>query len=109
MNSGYSVDDELLHLECKIKQAEAEGMPVDNFIKREIVLLQNSLDMFLKEMESKGRREDFDIAEIEIRQYAAMKQLAQKINHPCDIYDEKIKQVQIRVFGEEGYKQFFGG
>lgn len=98
------------YLEYKIKQAQEHNEPIDNYILHEISWLQQQLDIFLKKSKQEGKdiETDFDIAEIEIRQYAAMKQLAQKINHPCDIYDEKIKQVQVRIFGEENWENFFG-
>lgn len=98
------------YLEYKIKQAQEHNEPIDNYILHEISWLQQQLDIFLEKSKQEGKdiETDFDIAEIEIRQYAAMKQLAQKINHPCDIYDEKIKQVQVRIFGEENWENFFG-
>ena len=98
------------YLEYKIKQAQEHNEPIDNYVLHEISWLQQQLDIFLKKSKQEGKdiETDFDIAEIEIRQYAAMKQLAQKINHPCDIYDEKIKQVQVRIFGEENWENFFG-
>ncbi|MGN0031023.1 MAG: hypothetical protein ACI37Q_03615 [Candidatus Gastranaerophilaceae bacterium] len=98
------------YLEYKIKQAQEHNEPIDNYILREISWLQQQLDIFLEKSKQEGKdiETDFDIAEIEIRQYAAMKQLAQKINHPCDIYDEKIKQVQVRIFGEKNWENFFG-
>lgn len=106
-NNGFDIE----YLEYKIKQAQEHNEPIDNYVLSEIDWLQQQLDMFLEKSKEQGKdiETDFDIAEIEIRQYAAMKQLAQKINYPCDVYDEKIKQIQIRLFGEEGYKQFFGG
>lgn len=98
------------YLEYKIKQAQEHNEPIDNYILHEISWLQQQLDIFLEKSKQEGKdiETDFDIAEIEIRQYAAMKQLAQKISHPCDIYDEKIKQVQVRIFGEENWENFFG-
>lgn len=36
-----------------------------------------------------------------------MKQLAAKIGDPTDVYDENIKRVRIRIFGEENCKRFF--
>ena len=61
-------------------------------------------------MKEQGRdiENDFDIAEMEIRQFAAMKQLAKKINAPVEEYDEKIKQVQCRIFGKENWENLFG-
>jgi len=97
-------------LEKKITQAQENNEPIDTYILQEIDWLQEQLDTFIKNSKEQGKDVEFDhdIAEIEIRQYAAMKQLAQKINYPYEIYDEKIKQVQIRIFGEENFDIFFG-
>lgn len=100
-------EQELAVLEEQIKQAEKNGEPIDKFVLREIDILQETIDLFMENMKAQGRTNEINIAEIEIRQYAAMKQLAQKINKPCDVYDNKIKQAKIRIFGEENYKNFF--
>ena len=103
-------EQEIEYLEYKIKQAEQTGEPIDKYIRREISWLENQLDKFLNQMKEQGRDidTDYEIAVIEIRQYAAMKQLALKINEPLEQYDEKIKQVQCRIFGEEYWENFFG-
>jgi len=103
-----SDEEELQILEQKIKQAQADGVAIDKFVLREIEILQNTIDTFLKQMDSAGRLNDIQVAEIEIRQYAAMRQLAQKIGLPSEKYDDLIKQVKIRIFGEENYENFFG-
>lgn len=100
---------DIQYLEYKIKQAQDNNEPIDTYVLREIEWLQQQLDLFLEKSKDEGKdiETDFEIAEIEIRQYAAMKQLAQKINQPTDIYDEKIKQIQIRIFGDENWENFF--
>lgn len=108
MTKEYNDQKELEKLEEQIKQAEKNNQPIDKFVLREIEILQNTIDLFMEQMKAQDRLDDFNVAEIEIRQYAAMRQLAQKINHPYEIYDEKIKQIQIRIFGEENYENFFG-
>ena len=47
------------------------------------------------------------LGEIEVRQYSVMKQLAKRAGLPVEEYDEYIKKVRIRIFGEENYKRFF--
>lgn len=97
-------------LENKIKQAELNNEPIEEFVLQEVDWLQSQLDLFLQTEKSKGKdiNTDIDIAEIVIRQYAAMKQLLEKINRPVDTYDNKIKEIQCRIFGEENYEIFFG-
>lgn len=95
-------------LQQKIDRAILENRPIDSFVKKQIELLQNSHDEFISVAKAKGHNIDsIDVAEIEIQQYSAMKQLAQKIGLPVEEYDNLIKQVKIRVFGEENYKRFF--
>ena len=36
-----------------------------------------------------------------------MRQLAQKINYPTEKFDTAIKNIKIKLFGEEGYNNFF--
>lgn len=105
-NDNYDIQ----YLEYKIKQAEQNNEPIGPYIQRQIEWLESELKKFLQISEQQGRNieTDTDIAEIEIRQYAAMKQLAQKAKLPIEKYDELIKQVQIRIFGEENWENFFG-
>jgi len=100
-------EQELIELENKVLAAEDQGLPIDEFVLKEIEILQRTIDQFIIEMKQNGRYNDISVAEIEIGQYAAMKKLAQKINYPFDIYDEKIKLVQCRIFGEENWETFF--
>lgn len=96
-------------LQKKIEKAELENKPIQGMVKQQIKLLKESHDQFI----SRAKDEGYDIinnpqiAEIEIRQYSAMKQLAKKIGLPVEEYDELIKNVKIRVFGEENYNRFF--
>jgi hypothetical protein len=103
-------DEEIEYLEHKIKEAEEKGESIEPYIIQEIDWLRKQLRMFLQKMQNEGKdiERDYNIAKIEVRQYAAMKQLALKINAPTNIYDEKIKQVQCRIFGEENWDNFFG-
>lgn len=99
---------ELKLLEEKIKLAEQNGQPIEKYILREIEILQTAIDTFVVQAKEKKNLDEFDIGEIEIRQYAFMRQLAQKINHPTEKFDTAIKNVKIRLFGEENYDIFFG-
>jgi len=101
-------EKELILLENKINKAQNEGKPVDKYVLREIEILQNSIDKYIEKMKEAEKLYEPQVAEIEIRQYATMRNLAQKIGLPAAPYDEKIKQVQIRIFGEENWENFFG-
>ena len=95
-------------LQQKIEKSELENKPIQGLVKQQIKILQEAHDEFVSIAKSKG----YDllnpqVGEIEIRQYSAMKQLAQKIGLPIDEYDQKIKNIKIRVFGKENYNRFF--
>lgn len=95
-------------LQQQIETSELENKPIQGLVKQQIKILQEAHDEFVSIAKSKG----YDllnpqVGEIEIRQYSAMKQLAQKIGLPIDEYDQKIKNIKIRVFGKENYNRFF--
>lgn len=96
-------------LQKQIEKAQAENKPIDSYVKQQIKILQESHDEFINTATSQGYSLNHpQVGEIEVQQYSAMKHLAQKIGLPVDEYDELIKKVQIRVFGEENAKRFFG-
>lgn len=95
-------------LEKKIQLAIAENKPIKSLVEQQIKLLQEAHDEFIHTAKAQG----FDlkspqVGKIEIEQFSTMKRLAQKIGLPVEEYDELIKNVKIRVFGEENYKRFF--
>ena len=96
-------------LQQQIEKAELENKPIQGMVRQQIKLLQEAHDEFISTSKNKGYDviKNPQVGEIEVRQYSAMKQLAQKIGLPVEEYDELIKQVKIRVFGEENYKRFF--
>lgn len=95
-------------LQQQIEAAEKIGKPVVDLVRKQINLLKDTHDVFVKEALEKGYElTNQKLGEIEVRQYSAMKQLAQKVGLPVEEYDECIKKIRIRVFGEENYKRFF--
>ena len=95
-------------LEQQIVDAKKEGKPIDTYVKQQIAILENARDEFVRKAQEKGYSlKNFRLGEIEIGQYSAMRTLAKKIGLPIEKYNEAIKQVKIRLFGEKGYKQFF--
>lgn len=95
-------------LQKQIEQLEAANKPVQDLVKQQIQLLQEAHDEFIVTAQNQGYSlNNQKLGEIEVRQYSAMKQLAQKIGLPVKEYDEAIKKVRIRIFGEANYKRFF--
>lgn len=107
MGENYTDEQELALLEQKINQAQASGKPIKQYVLRQIEILQNAIDIFHKQMAQENRAEDVQVAEIEIRHYAMMRELAKKINEPTKKYDDAIKNIRIKIFGAENYKLFF--
>ncbi len=105
MNDNSNLFNEI---QKQIEAAERKGLPIKTLVKQQIALLQDSHDEFIKAAKNQG----YDInsprvGDIEVAQYSAMKQLAQKIGMPVEIYDKLIKDVRIRIFGEENYRIYF--
>lgn len=95
-------------LENKIQLAIKENKPIQSLVEQQIKLLQEAHDEFIAVAKIRGyNMQSPQVGEIEISQYSAMKQLAEKIGLPIEEYDELIKNVKIRIFGEENYKRFF--
>lgn len=96
-------------LQKQIEEAQKLNKPIDGYVKKQIGLLKNAHDEFIKTAQEQGYElTNPRVGEIEIQQISSMKQLATKIGLPVDEYDEMIKSIQIRVFGKENYKKFFG-
>lgn len=97
-------------LQTKIEMAQKENRPIDSYVRKQIELLQEAHDEFLYQAQEAGHNlNNPQVGEIEIEQFSAMKVLAQKIGLPVESYDEMIKKVQTRIFGEENYNRFFKG
>ena len=95
-------------LQKLIEEREAKGESITMLVREQIALLQEAHDDFLKNAVEMGYSlSSPQIGDIEVAQYAAMKQLAEKIGDPIEEYVEQIKSVRIRIFGEANYKRFF--
>ena len=100
--------DAFNQLQKLVEKAELENRPIAEYVKKQIQVLQNSHDEFVKMAKAEGYDMDSQrVGDIRVRQYAAMRQLAKKIGLPVDKYDEVIKEIRIKMFGEENYKRFF--
>ena len=105
MNGG--TQDFFNNLQKKIDLAVKENRPIDSYVKKQIEILEQSHDEFVLRAQAEGYDlRNPNVAEIELEQYSAMKALAARIGLPVEKYDETIKQIQIRVLGEDGYKRF---
>ena len=97
-----------MSLQQQIEEAEKRGEPIDSYVKQQIALLEAAHAEFITTATAQGYQlTNPQLGEIEVRQFTAMRQLAQKIGLPTQEYDERIKAVQIRIFGEANYKRFF--
>jgi len=95
-------------LQQQIDVAEKIGKPVKELVEKQIAILKETHDEFIKNATAQGyEMTNKKLGEIEVRQFSAMKQLALKVGLPVEEYDEYIKKVRVRVFGEENYKRYF--
>jgi len=95
-------------LQNKIDEAQKQNQPVNDYVRKQIEVLQDAHDEFVATAKKQGYdMKNPKVGDIEVQQYSAMKQLAQKIGLPVEKYDDLIKDVRIRIFGEENYKRFF--
>ncbi len=108
-NSGNSYAEKFFRrLQEQIEIAQKENRPIKEYVQKQIELLEGSHDEFVLTAKSQGyNMNDPRVGEIEVRQYTAMKQLAEKIGLPVEKYDKLIHDVRVRVFGEENAKRFF--
>ena len=71
--------------------------------------MESAHSEFISKAQSAGYDLDnsVDILEVEVKQFSAMKQVAQKIGMDTKKYDNLIRDARIRVFGEEAVNQVF--
>ena len=91
----------------KVKEAESLNKPIENLVREQIAIMECQKDEFVKQADSLGI-DELDKARVEIQIYSNIKFWAKKIGLPVDKYDESIKQIQKRIFGDENCKKFFG-
>ncbi len=101
--------EEMKKLNMAIRQAESAGLPIIGLCKRQIEILESAHNEFMEQAQQKGYNIDtsLDILEVEIKQFSAMKQIAQKAGLPVEKYDKRIRDARVRVLGEETVKAYF--
>lgn len=99
-----------LELQALIDKAKEEGEPIGQFVYQQILLLEKAHDEFVDKTIAMGySMNDPRVGEIEVQQYAAMRQLSQQIGDElrAQKYDMLIRRVRVRIFGEENTRRFF--
>lgn len=87
-------------LQKQIEAAEKNGEPIDNYVKQQIAMLEDAHAKFLAAALAQGYQlTNLELGRIEVQQFSAMIQLAQKIGLPTQEYEERIKEVQERFLG----------
>lgn len=96
-------------LQEAIEEAQRNGESTVPFVRQQISLLEKAHDEFIVQAQAKGYSlSDPRVGEIEVQQYAAMRQLAEQIGDSVEKYDLLIRRCRERVFGVENAKRFFG-
>ena len=99
-----------LELQALIDKAKEKGEPIGQFVYQQILLLEKAHDEFVDKTLATGySMNDSRVGEIEVQQYAAMRQLSQQIGDElrAQKYDMLIRRVRVRIFGEENTRRFF--
>lgn len=92
----------------QIEAAKTAKKPYDHLVKKQIQLLEDAHDEFIKNVKDKGLdMQNVKVGQIEISQYSAMRQLAESIGLSVEKYDNLIAGVQKRLLGEANYTKFF--
>lgn len=93
--------EKISRLLAEIEAAEHNGSPVDALCVEAIGCLETARQEFLHRARQQGyAANNLRVGEIEIQQLTAMRQLARRGGLP-DIYTAEIRQVRVRVLGEE--------
>ena len=97
-------------LEEKVTQAEANGDPIEELVKEQIELLWNLYEYFVKtSLEQNPKIENsMSYQEIKITQLLVIVELCKKVGMASDKYETMIKEIRLKLLGEEMYAQFFG-
>lgn len=96
-------------LQEAIEEARRNGESTVPFVRQQIRLLEMAHDEFIIQAQAKGYSlSDPRVGEIEVQQYAAMRQLAEQIGDSVEKYDLLIRRCRERVLGVENIKRFFG-
>lgn len=95
----------------EIEILEKEGADISQLCMQVIELVEDAHEEFLYRVQEKGYGygliHNTAIAEIEIKQYSVMKQMAIQGGLPYAKYKKAIRDIQVRVFGEEFVKESF--
>lgn len=109
MDSKKDLEKYFKQLQTQIEQAQKNNQPIDDYIKKQLRILEIAHDEFVKKADEAGHTLETNPrrSEIEIKQYSAMKQLAKKIGLSQEKYDNAIKNIRIKVLGEDITKTYF--
>ena len=92
----------------EIDTLEKDGFPIQQQCTEAIACLERAHKMFVQRATKEGfSLQDCRVGEIEIKQYSAMKQMAIKGGLPHAHYDQRIREVRVRLFGEQMVKDNF--
>ena len=92
----------------EIETLEKDNFPIKQQCTEAIACLERAHEMFVQRATNEGYSlQDYRLGEIEIKQYSAMKQMAIKGGLPHEQYNLRIREVRVRLFGEQMVKDNF--
>ncbi len=88
-------------LQTQVKMAMNNGQPIDNFVKRQIVILEQAKDEFVNESEKQGIKLESSIhrSSAELYYNAQLQALCKKIGLSDEKYKKQIDFIQ-GLFGD---------
>lgn len=92
---------------AEIEERDRDGLPIRELCVEAIGYLEEARKEFLRRAQEAGYELTTPrVGEIEVQQYSAMRQLAERAGLPHD-YNRLIRDVRVRIFGEEAVRENF--
>lgn len=92
-----------IQLQQQVEKAQKLNQPIDNFVKQQIKLLEETHDEFVSSALSKNKdlESDLSFTEIRIKQLQAIASLCKKIGLSTEKYDNQIREIRTKNLGAD--------
>ena len=103
-----NISQDFLAIMSKIEKGNINDSNLRKQVIQQIEKLQEKHDEFVLAAKKSGvDLNNYKIGAIEIKFYTLIKALSEKLGLSTEKYDNAIKEIEIRTFGQDGYEQFF--
>ena len=96
-----------VELQQQVENAQKLNQPIDNFVKQQIKLLEETHDNFVSSALTKNKdlESDLGFTEVRIKQLQAIASLCKKIGLSTEKYDNQIREIRIKNLGVDFVKE----